>query len=95
MFVDIAIWNLAPHLSDRQYRLVIGQLWVHGVGGRPMSVMRQRSSSGLGEQTVDVLTYQLELASATPLSERASPYKKTLDINIYIFKDRVNVEVFF
>ena len=24
---DRAMWNLAPHLSDRQSRLVIGQLW--------------------------------------------------------------------
>ena len=31
---DIAMWNLAPHLSDRQSRLVIGQLWVHWCWGQ-------------------------------------------------------------
>ena len=30
----IAMWNLAPHLSDRQTRLVIGQLWVHWCWGQ-------------------------------------------------------------
>ena len=30
----IAMWNLAPHLSDRQSRLVIGQLWVHWCCGQ-------------------------------------------------------------
>ena len=36
----LAMWNLAPHLSNRQFRLVIviGQLWVHWCWGQTLSV---------------------------------------------------------